>query len=342
MREEIQKEGHRHLKNGGTIVMPMRSGKTLVGLRTATEFQTPLVLYPNKNIKSAWLGDSQKFGIDISKVTFSTFRSLNKIDFDKHDCVIVDEIDQLSIANWHDLLSKCKMSKLRGMTATPPRKSSLKGKYLSAYCSIVYEVPFEETTGVLNKDYEITVHLSKMSKTKDIPLKNGGFWSEEDKIKYFGRKSTESFQFMLRLIQSISGSKTKWNKLVELVQEPGKCLIFVETKKQADSLGLPVYYSGNKKSEQNLDDFNSDKIDKLVTINQLNAGQTFQNLERGILLHTYASHNKAQQRIGRILNFIPNVKAKLDIICLDDCHDIVWTQKGLQNFNQAKIIWKSS
>lgn len=337
-REEKQKEALSKGKCGGTIAMPPRVGKTKVGLDICSKYSNPLVAYPKKPIFQSWIKDSEKFGIDMNHVKFSTFKSLNKLTLSDYDCLILDEVQEFSENMWSDLISQ-PYPTLIALTGTLPRPGSTKRMYIDRFCPVVYELSLDETTGVTNKDYHITVHLVPMSTKKDIPLTKGGMWSERDKIKYYERKN-DNFQMMLRLIHTIAYSETKWKKLQELVKGSKRCLIFVESIKQADSLGLPTYHSKNKLSEQNLEDFNSGKINKLVTINQLNAGITFENLDHAILLHAYASSDRAHQRISRALNFIENVKAKLDVVCLSDSIDVTWARNGLSAFAQHKISWK--
>ena len=76
--------------NNGTLVLPMRSGKTLVGLKIASNFKKVLVSYPIETIKKGWLSDAKEFGFDISHITFTTHLSLDKHDLSEFDCVILD------------------------------------------------------------------------------------------------------------------------------------------------------------------------------------------------------------------------------------------------------------
>jgi len=70
--------------------MPMRSGKTVVGLKLADYYDEVLVAYPNKSIAEAWKSDAEKFGFNVDHITFTTFASLDKQDLRKYDAVILD------------------------------------------------------------------------------------------------------------------------------------------------------------------------------------------------------------------------------------------------------------
>ena len=326
--------------NNGTLVLPMRSGKTLVGLKIASNFKKVLVSYTMETIKDGWLSDSKEFEFDISNITFTTHLSLSKHNLKKFDCVILDEIHDISIANW-DYISSNLPKKLYGLTATPPNRGEKK-QYLSLCCPIRYTKTIDETTGITNKDYEIIVHLINPSEKRDIKLKSGKFWSEKAQIDFYTAKyqSTKQFSMMLMLIRAIQNSKTKFEYLKKLAKSLDRGLIFVETIEQCNNLPYPSVHSKNSESEYNLEQFKQGNIPILSSIGQLKAGITFKNLNTCIILHCYSSNNKAIQKIGRALNYVEGEKATIHAICLDDTIDVEWCKKGLSQLDQNKITWK--
>lgn len=341
LRAQYQQEAFEALKaRSGVAVMPVRTGKTFVGLSLADYYDEVLVAYPSKSILESWKSDAEKFNINIDHVTFTTFSSLVKHDLSKFDMVLIDEIDQLSEARW-EFLSRNRPKILNGLTATLPRKGTRKRFYIESYAPIRYEIKIDQTVGVLNKPYHIYVHLVNPSEARDIPKQSGGFWSEKAKINFFENHSGDSFAMMLRLIQTISGSPTKWNKLRELLSDFDRCLVFVETIQQCGEICRYSYHSKNSEevNKENLRMFNSGEINFLATVNQLNAGITFPNLNRAVILHAYASSSKAAQRIGRALNYLEGEKAELHIICMNNTRDIVWTRKGLEYYGAENITW---
>jgi superfamily II DNA or RNA helicase len=341
MRDIIQNEATKIALNNkaGCLAIPMRSGKTKIGLGIASNFKNVLVSYPNISILDSWKSDSQKFNIPIDNIVFTTHLSLNKQNLSLYDCIILDEIDQLSVDKWN-YIALSSYNRLYGLTGTPPNKGE-KLQFLNNYCPIIYKVTLDETVGILQKEYEIFVHCLKPSKEKNIPLKSGKFWSEESKIQFWENKykSTRNFMDMLKLIQAIQNSKTKLTYLEKLSLSLGKVLIFLETKQQCEDLHFHSYYSGNKASEDNLKMFQNGFIDKLSCVKQLSSGITFKNLNECIILHAYASNNKAAQRIGRCLNYVEGEKAKIHILCLEGTRDEQWVKQGLEEFDQNKIKW---
>lgn len=325
--------------NNGTLVLPMRSGKTFIGLKIASSFKKVLVSYPIETIKKGWLSDAEEFEFDISHITFTTHLSLSKHNLSEFDCVILDEIHDISIANWEFISSNIPKT-LYGLTATPPNRGEKK-QYFNLYCPVRYTKSMDETTGITNKDYEIIVHLVDPNEKRDIKLKSGKFWSEKAQIGFYESKyqSTKSFSMMLMLIRAIQNSKTKFEYFKKLACTIDRGLLFVETIGQCYILPYPSVHSKNKESDYNLEQFKEGKIPILSSIGKLKSGVTFKDLNTCIILHCYSSNNKAIQKIGRALNYIEGEKATIHIICLNNTIDVSWCQKGLADLDQSKIKW---
>lgn len=341
-RENIQDEAIKvALSNKyGSLSLPMRAGKTRIGLEIANQFNKVLVSYPNKSIYNSWKDDSEKFGIDISNIPFTTHKSLSKHDLKSYDCVIIDEIHDISINQWLYIEENLPV-RMYGLSGTLPDRGE-KLDYLNLYCPVIYRKTLDETTGKLNKDYKITVHLLEPDKRQNIQLKSGKFWSEAQKIGFFERKYTMSRNFndMLFLIRAIQDSKTKLDYMKKLSNKIDRGLFFVETAKQCEELGFPSYHSKEPNSENNLVAFKNGEINKLATINQLKAGITIHDLNDVVILHCYSSNNKAAQKLARALNYVEDQVANIHILCLKGTRDETWCNSGLKDFDDSKIVYE--
>ena len=340
-REEVQKEAINALLSvkNGTVDISMRLGKSFIGLQIASKFNKVLVAYPNKAILTSWDSDSKKFHLDTSHITFTTFRSLNKHNLQDYDVIIIDEVHATSIANLEYIYYN-EPKKLYGLTGTLPTGDKL--KYIQRLCPVVYTKQLDSTTGVTNKPYEIIVHMLKPSTISNIKLASGKTWSESQRIAFFNNKWMKSRNFtdMLMLINAIKNSATKMNYLKKLTNTIDRGLIFLETVKQCDEVNLPTYHTKDSNSDKNLEDFKNGIINKLTTINQLQAGITISKLDTIVILHSYASSTKSIQKLGRGLNFDENVIANIHIIVLDKTIDVTWCNKALSTLNQSKITYK--
>lgn len=343
LRDIIQKEALEvALKhNYGSIGLPMRGGKTKIGLEIAKNFNKVLVSYPNQPILNSWMEDSAKFDIPVDNVVFTTHISLNKHDLKSFDCVIIDEIHDISINQWLFIEENLPV-RMYGLSGTLPNKGD-KVDYLNTYCPVIYKKTLDETTGKLNKDYQIIVHLLEPDKSKNIQLKSGNYWSEAQKIAFFDRKYeiSRNFKDMLFVIRAIQDSHTKLNYMKKLSSKIDRGLFFVETAKQCEQLGFCSYHSKEPNSEQNLIDFKNGDINKLATINQLKAGITIHDLNDVVILHCYSSNNKAAQKLARALNYVENQVANIHIIGLKGTRDERWISQGLIEFDQSKIKWQT-
>lgn len=342
MREIVQKEAYEiaMLHPYCTLDIVMRLGKTLIGLNVAKEFRKVLVLYPNNSILKSWKDDAEKFDIDVSHITFSTYRSLEKHVLSDYSLVILDEIQLCSLANW-DYISENIPERVLGLSGTIPLRGD-KRYYINKICPVRYVKKLEETVGIVNKDYEIKIHLLQPSSVNNIPLgKQGKMWSERAKINFWDRKynETRAFMSMLQVIQAIQNSNTKIEYAKKLADSLDRVLIFVETIEQCKLFDCPAYHSKEKESEQNLEKFKTGEINKLVTVRQLAAGVTIP-VNNVIITHCYSSNDKAAQRIARALNFVEGEKANINILTLDKTRDLTWTQSGIEAFDKSKITYE--
>lgn len=348
IREKIQSEAlSKLLSSNGTAKVPMRTGKTLIGLKLARKFNKVLVGYPNVPVLEGWLKDSKSFDIDISHITFTTYKSLKKYDLKSFDLVILDEIDCVSSNNWLQIV-KQKPIKLNGLTGTPP-ESGDKAWFYKNYCPTIFEVPLEETSGTVHKDYSITVHMVPVNKQKNVRLSSGKMWSEYDKINYYNSNylSTRVFRFMLALIRAIGTSESKFkylDKLLKTELKDQQVLVFAYDIKNAEMLCENSYHSKNPDSEKSLELFKSNQIKHLSSVGQIKAGVTLPNVHVAVVQHSYASASQASQKLARAMTMLsdnPELKAELHVICLDGTSDVQWVEKGLKYFEKSKITYKT-
>jgi len=134
-------------------------------------------------------------------------------------------------------------------------------------------------------------------------------------------------------------SKEEYTKML-LKSISSKCILFANTQEQADRLCSHSYHSTNSESAENLELFKTGDILQLSSVAQLNEGVNIPNLKQGIIMHAYGNERKAAQRIGRLLRLNPDDKAIVHILCYMDSVDEKWVREALENFDDAKIIWK--
>jgi superfamily II DNA or RNA helicase len=356
-RKEIQTEALKATegKQKCTVVLGTGVGKTLVGLKhmelNTTSLMRTLVVAPKKSIFQSWKDDAETFNMQeqSSRITFTTYLSLNKHNPADFDAVYLDEAH--SLLDSHRGFLQLYKGKILGLTGTPPKyKDSEKGKLVQEFCPVVYTFKADDAieNGILN-DYQIIVH--------ELSLDTRNNYSVATKARSFITSELQNYEYWCKRLETGSGpvhilrvmrmkammeyaSKEMYTKKL-LNSITTKCIVFANTQDQADRLCTYSYHSNNSESEYNLQQFKDGNISELSTVMQLNEGVNIPNLRQGIIMHAYGNERKASQRIGRLLRLNPDEKAIVHILCFMDTVDEKWVKEALEGFDQSKILWKN-
>ena len=343
------------LKSGLGISMGV--GKTLIGLthlegirKNLNRRVRALVVAPKKSIFDTWAQQAEEHGYPhlIEDITFSTYRSLLKQDLD-YDVIYLDECHSLLFS--HKPWLREFKGTILGLTGTPPAMDqSEKGRMVTEFCPIVYTYITDDAVDddILN-DYRIVVHMLSLDREPTILIEKGNkkwYSSEVKDYTYWTDQYNNAMHQSVRQQKAIQRmksmqtfpSKEEYAKRL-LMQSKHKCLLFANTKAQADKLCSHSYHSGNKNSQQNLEDFRDGKITKMSCVLQLNEGANITDLKESIIMHSYGNERKTAQRIGRTLRLNPNDTAIINILCYKNTVDEKWVIQALGNFDDTKISW---
>ncbi len=360
IREDVQKEcldiliQHKRV----TAAISMGVGKTYIALSHMDYFLKEinpdakfLVVAPKKSIFNSWFEEMNKFGLSYLKdrVTVTTYLSLQKQSLN-YDVLYLDECHNLLYS--HNLWLSNYENRIVGLTGTPPRfRNSEKGEMVHTYCPIMFDYVTDDAIEdkILN-DYNIIIHPVNLShlnthlvKYKDksfmtSEIKNYNYWTE--KIELSSTPRAEQFSRIARM-RALMEYKTKENYTLNLIKSiDEKCIIFCNTKEQADRMCKHSYYSGNPDNDINLEMFKRDEIQRLSCVLQLNEGINIPNLKVGIILHSYGNERKSAQRIGRLLRLNPDDVSTVHILMYHETIDKVWVSKALEDFDPKKITIK--
>ena len=322
VRENIQKEAvdiaMKHRRCGLGISMGV--GKTRIALQHLIKNYHPicryLVVVPKNTVIDSWNTEMDKiadqfkdlsdehYEIDLEvvkqQIEFVNYRSIHKLDPNHYNIVYLDECHNLLFS--HEEFLKNYKGIILGLTGTPPTsKGSEKHTMVQKYCPIVYEFSVDEATDskILN-DYTIYIHQLELSKDSNLKKKkkDGGHWftSEVKDYSYLNNRFNDAMSQQQRQFAAIMRMRglmeynTKEKYLKAILKNIGdKCIIFANTKEQADKVCTHSYHSGNKNSEYNLELFNDGRINKLSCVLQLNEGISIDNLRQGIIMHAYGN-----------------------------------------------------
>jgi superfamily II DNA or RNA helicase len=356
-KETIQKQALQAIlphKNAG-ISMSMGTGKTKLGLEYIaahyTDYMKVLVVAPNRSIFKAWRDDAEKFGLSylLPHIRFSTYLSLNKQDLD-YDLVIYDEAH--SLKNSHLPYLGNHKGKTLGMSGTIPKLDHTeRGILMNLYWPIKYEYATDEAVedGILN-DYRIIVHSLELDTERTIQkvTKQGKVWytSELNEYEYWCKKLNESTSMkttqIMRIMRmkALMGFPSKEVLARKLMGEiNGKTIIFCNTIEQCRRMCTYTYDSKNPNSEQNLEDFNSGKLQRLGCVLMLSQGVNIRGLKNSIIFHSYSNNKKLAQRLGRNLRLAVDDVAYIHVLMFKNTIDQNWVKESTSEFDPTKITW---
>lgn len=354
-RDDIQKEALKAILKVPrcTAALSMGLGKTLIGLRYIEHHRKTngnqlkvLVVAPKLSIFESWKDDGIKFGISGANIDFTTYLSLHKQNPDNCDLLILDECHSV-LPSSLPFLEKYK-GKILGLTGTPPRYAySEKAKIINKYCPVIYSHLTDEAieNDILN-NYQIIVHKLSLSTENNIvvKLKEKSFNTSELKnYIYHSERVDESYgqkkQIMsIMRLKALMDYKTKEKYALKLLEQiEDKCLLFCNSKEQADRMSEYAVYSGNPNSEENLQKFKDDEIQLLACIHQLSEGVNIPNLRFSIVMHSYANERKFSQKLGRTLRLNPDEIATIHVLCYRNTIDEKWVEEALKDFDPKKI-----
>jgi superfamily II DNA or RNA helicase len=337
------------------LALSMGVGKTYIGLQHMDWYlkevnpdATFLVVAPKRSIFSSWFDDMYKFGLSHLKdrVKVTTYLSLTKQSL-SYDVLYLDECH--SLLSSHKLWLNTYGGWILGLTGTPPRHAkSEKGEMVDRYCPIMYSYITDDAVEdrILN-DYRITVHSVNLDRLPRHTVKSSTkSWvtSEYENYKYWcsriesatDPKSDQYFRIgRMRSMMSYQSKERYASKLMKDIE--GKCIIFCNTKEQAERMCEHSYHSDNPMSEENLKMFKDGTIQRLSCVLQLNEGVNIPDLRNCIMLHAYGNERKAAQRLGRVLRLNPDDVANVHVLMYKDTIDEMWVKKALMDFDKEKI-----
>lgn len=167
----------------GIVLASVRSGKTrqlLTAIREMSDNDldtTILVGYPNTDIKNSWIDECEKLEY-YPNITYSTFKSLKKVQDNKYDFVVLDEAHSIPPDNILPIVSKIVKNNDKVILAsgTYSEDTLLNLKFSTGLQQIVnYSTDDAINDGIVN-NFKVEVHLFKLDNTKSVQfggLKNG-------------------------------------------------------------------------------------------------------------------------------------------------------------------------
>lgn len=306
-----------------------------------------LIVYPDNRIKESWIEDIIKFNYNeqMTNITYCNISSVKNYKDDFFDVLIWDEIHKFSENQakiMQEVLENCPT--VIGLSGTINKETEpLLWQYFNLEILVTYSSKEAIKDGLISNYLinVITVPLDTKIKTKNS---KGKFLTEKQKydnytfvIEQLKRNNKSFMHLALHRNRILQSSISKINKVKEMLQQPGRYLVFTGLSKVADSLNIPSYHSKSK-TDENIQDFLDKKIDKLALAVTGGIGVSYKNLDGIILSNFTYDSQETSQIIARAMMLDYNDKtANIYIICSTEPAELKKLKASLEDFDPLKI-----
>ena len=332
----------------GVVVLPTGSGKTHVALAAIARSRKPtLCLVPTCVLLAQWravlvaafgdevgvYGDGER---ELRPVTVATFESAwrHMADIgDRFDLVVVDEAHHFGSGVRDEALEMSVAHERLGLTATPPKGSSLHG-IAELIGPVVFELGVRDLVGTFLAELEV-VELS-LGLTEHERARHDADWivfrAAFDRFRKlapmgdwrdFQRWATrtapgrESLVAWRRARATLALTEAKLRVVGTLLAQHAdtRTLVFTASKEAAyriarEHLVMPITADiGSAEREASLKAFQDGQLRALVSARVLNEGVDVPDASVGIVVGGAHGEREHVQRVGRVLRPAPNKRA---------------------------------
>lgn len=356
-REKIQSEATNIIlkNNFKRIILNIapRVGKSKIIIDSIKQstFDNIYISSPLKVIKDNWKIECKKWGM-ISTPHLICHASLKKLQLNKNDLLIIDEVHTLSENNILTI-SNFKTDNIVGITGSLSKNTK---KLLKDGLNLEEKYNYSIDQAIEDKiisDYEINIIKLKLDDVRKIEVlrgKNKILTTEKENYEYLTNRfnyfkllsfSNPSYNFVKMKIASeradfLYKSKTKLEKAKQIIDKINRCLIFTTRIDNADFLCNNSYHY--KSNNNFINDFYHQKINKLSVVNLADMGLTFPSLKKAVIHQLQSNDETAIQRVLRMCNLDKGKKAEIYITIYENTVDEEWCYRALRLLNKNKII----
>ena len=259
---------------------------------------------------------------EYAKITLTTTKSINNINLDVFDILIIDEIHNCFTPSWRNIYKK-KWKYMIGLSATIKKDNHKHWKFLKYFGYNVYSYNIEKAINdeILSKFILRNYYVLLDPKTKDnydyltekinnIIRIAGDYYSALNNPKY----KLSLLKYLNLRKKIIYHYKKKFDVLKKVIKQHlnNKIIIFNESNEVAMGIYLEmldldinarVANSNYTKAEINqiLSDFEKGKFNVLITTRMFDEGYNLPSLDVAIIFSGESSDRQFIQRLGRVL-----------------------------------------
>ncbi len=363
-KQEVQEDMQRTWVSNeykGLISAATGAGKTKLGVDACEhvknvfckkkEFKALISIPTTKLRDKRWPEEFSKWGKEklLPHVSMSCYKSINKIEGEHFDLVILDEAHHITELN-AEFFNKNQVDRVMALTATEPRDLT-KLQILKQYCPTIYSYPLKKALddGVVSPFNLNIVYYELDAHTKNIKAGNAQKRFFQTEIAQYSWQSRSIARLLdngqstkmasLSRMRFLHNAPTKLlaaKAVLKTFKKDKRYLIFSGSIKQAESLCKHTYHSKTTDADYKL--FVNEKINKLSCVQALNEGEDIPNLD-GCLIVAFNSNPLSMiQRIGRIIRFRIGHMSEVTILCSKNTIEEEWLSKALAEIDSNNVI----
>ena len=349
------------------------AGKTLCAIQLMKELlkenkdlKTLIVVPKNVILEKTWFKELYDFGFspveigiyygmgkEYRNITLTNMQSLSKVDIDRFDFVIWDEVHNYGTSRLLEYVSHPFKYSL-GLSATVERTDNAHNKILDIFNYNIFKYSPKQALreGILNPFSFIDIGIDmdddayekyeKITADLNLIFRIGGGWNRimrsSKPIKYrMLKKFTERKDLINNYYRKFEVLKQICNK-----HRNDKILVFNEFNKQTSKcywylldVGIKarIIHSGieKEKREKDLIDYKNDKFNVLLTTKVLDEGYNLPKIDTAIIMAGQSSARQTIQRLGRVLRKKDKNSTLYQLYCIG-------TIEADQAYNRTKLF----
>ena len=331
------------------LVITMGMGKTRTALKLLNQDNVHLKLILTHTVHSrdhTWPSEMEKTGIYPVPLEIHQFDAVPKLQGD-YKIIVVDECHLITETLFKFLVRYINSARIIFMTGTLP-DNSVKMQWLRFFKAQTIQYTFLqalEDGNINNIEFHIVyVDFDNTEKKYKVPFRAGVFTESEAYFQYCinvqnSTAKTKDMHINNRM-WFIYKSETKTKAAIyirnHLIATQKRNITFTTTKEIADKISENVHYSGCKNSK--LDDFQSYKINDLVSINQMKVGANLEELRYMVAQQINSKMHDFMQMVNRTTRQgSDDVTSIVYVIVARDTMDVSWMVNATRNIPKSLV-----
>lgn len=306
--------------DGGVIVAPPGSGKTMIGMEIIANRQLPaLVLVHRKQLLDQWVdriqtyldipkirvgrfsGTTKKIGKDITVgllQSFARHKNLSELS-DTFGTIIIDECHHIPAKTFREVIANLNPRYLYGLTATPKRKHNDE-QLIFIYIG------------------EIVATMDAVGLTRNTPeeniIKTPQIIIRETELEIPFQWKTDRFQLLAKIVSfDTTRNRLIANDIIQQVKSGNKTLALSERKEHLEILALclkghaeTIIISGDsslRERESKIKQIHDGHYQVILSTGQFfGEGLDIKNISTLVLAFPFSFEGKLAQYVGRLLH----------------------------------------